>query len=68
MNKPYPPIPGYWYSWHTNRLIQVRAKRYDKGELTTIILETIEGERSFITPAEWIEMDLILHSPVELRA
>ena len=65
MFKTHNPIPGYWYSMQpANHLIQVRAKVYTKDVITSIVLEDIDGVIAHITPAEWVDMNLILHSPV----
>ena len=60
-------IPGYWYSSGDGHLIQVRAKRLDKGELVLIVTEDMENTKMFLTPAQWIELGLILHSPVDTQ-
>ena len=64
-HRTFNPIPGYWYSHNANRLLQVRAKLYVKGKLNSIVLEDINGGRDFITPLQWMSMDLVIHSPVD---
>ena len=58
------PIPGYWYSNNEGQLLQVRAKRYDKGVLSLIVIEGIDGARTMLDPTKWVDLSLILHSPV----
>ena len=58
------PIPGYWYSNGEGQLIQVRALTYFKGVQALITLENIDGKREHIRPTQWLELQLILHSPV----
>ena len=68
VHRSYSPIPGYWYSMNANRLIQVRVVVYTKGLIDSVAIEDIDGNVTILTPIEWFEMKLVLHSPVQQSA
>jgi hypothetical protein len=57
------PIPGYWYSNLSGKLIQVRALVYS-GRYRSVVIEDINGQRNHVDSDGWKALDLVLHSPV----
>ena len=57
-------IPGYWYASSEGQLYNVRAFLYHDSRLARIWIEDISGVRASVSPPEWVDLDLVIHSPV----